>query len=133
MVLDDPVSSKSSLPFPILRLRSMQKGKKKAADDPATDVQMAVKVDLWCLIEGTSSVFKVSVSMGEDVDELKVAIKERKANKLKDFDADNLRLFKVCHLPASVQLVAQQLDRSTLISGSIKIFSPSQPMIIKSR
>jgi len=34
MVLDDPVSGQSSLPFPILILGSLQKGKEKAPDYP---------------------------------------------------------------------------------------------------
>ena len=66
-------------------------------DDLATDVQMAPPdIILWCIVKDTSSAFKVSVSMDENVGRLKKEIKKEKANKFKDCDADDLTLFKVC-------------------------------------
>jgi|ERR1700722_266125 len=99
---------------------------------PTPDVTMAPPdVILLCLIEGTSSTFTVSVSLDKDILYLKKAVKAERANQLKDFDSHDLTLFQVCHLPTSVQLVAQQLDRSMLISTTVWIFNPSKSMISK--
>jgi hypothetical protein len=123
-MVGDSVSAQSSLPFPILILRSMQ----KASNDPAGDVQMAPpapNVSLWCMLEGTPQPFQVSVPLGTKVHGLKKKIEEVAID-------THLRLFQVCHLPASIQLIAQQSDRSTLISTEM-IFNPSETMIVKSR
>ena len=62
---------------------------------------------LWCLLEGTSTAFKVSVSLNEDVDDLKDKIVDKKRNRFKDIDANELQIFKVCpfRLTYSSQLI----------------------------
>ena len=114
---DDPVSAQSSLPFPILILQSMQKGKKKATDDPPADVQMAdpevqmappaPDVTLWCVLEGDPPPFRLSVPPGTDVDGLKEQIKKKNAPELDHLPSRRLRLFKVCtfRLAYSTQLM----------------------------
>ncbi|KAF9345382.1 hypothetical protein BGX26_003215 [Mortierella sp. AD094] len=53
------------------------------------------KVKLFCILDGDSTAFKVIISLDDDVDDLKKAIKEEKPNDLKDFDADRLVLWRV--------------------------------------
>ena len=84
---------------------------------------------LWCLVEGEYALFRVTVPLDGYIADLQKTIKQEKEDKFKYTDANELRLFQVCHLPASVQLIAQQSDRSTLISRAIRI---SQPRIVKS-
>src|ERR1700722_11900056 len=92
----------------------MQKGKKKATDadvqmaDP--EVQMAPPapdVTLWCVIEGDPRPFRLSVPSGTDVHGLKRAIKDENPNRLKDIDAGELTICKVCtfRLAYSTQLM----------------------------
>ena len=95
----------------------MQKGKKKATDGPPADVQMAdpevqmappaPDVTLWCVIEGDPRPFRLSVPSGTDVHGLKWAIKDENPNRLKDIDAGELTIFKVCtfRLAYSTQLM----------------------------
>src|ERR1700722_2578726 len=100
MVLYDTVSAQLSLPFPILILQSMQ--------NPPAYVQMAdPDVAPWCLLEDTSSLFRVSVPSGTNVDGLKTAIKAKIPNTLKNIDAPELTIFKVCtfRLAYSTQLM----------------------------
>jgi len=97
MMPNDPVSAQSSLPFPILILRSMQRGKKKAPSDPATDGQMAASdAILWCVLEGSSSAFDVPVSMDYNISKLKKAIKKEQKPELDYLAPTSLTLFKVC-------------------------------------
>jgi len=93
-----------------------------ALDDPdnlATDVQMASpNAILWCLLEGTSSAFDVTVSMDDNVSKLKKLIKAERPNRLKTLDAAELRIFKVC----TFRLVySSQLMHSWKLNASVKL------------
>ena len=80
-----------------------------------------MKLKILCLLlpndDPSRHPFSVSIGNDQTVDDLKDAIKLKKANDLKDIDADNLILFKV--LPSSQQtslslllLVARAVDSS---------------------
>jgi len=76
--------------------------------NPPAYVQMAdPDVAPWCLLEDTSSLFRVSVPSGTNVDGLKTAIKAKIPNTLKNIDAPELTIFKVCtfRLAYSTQLM----------------------------
>ena len=53
---------------------------------------------LFCLIQGDTNIFRVTVSTGEDIGVLKEVIQEkRKNNALRDVDAADLVLWTVSH------------------------------------
>ena len=63
-------------------------------------------VALWCLLEDTSPLFRVSVPLRTNVHGLKTEIKAKIPNTLKNIDAVELTIFKVCtfRLAYSTQL-----------------------------
>src|SRR5271170_3426661 len=84
----------------------------------------APDVTLWCLLEGIPSPCQVSVPSGTNVHGLKMAIKDEKPNRLKDIDADELRIFKVC----TFRLVySSQLMHSWKLNANVKV-SPSDTL-----
>lgn len=54
---------------------------------------------LWCLIEGESTPFKVMAHLNTDINDLKKVVREeRKNGALRNVDASDLILWKVCML-----------------------------------
>ncbi|GES96822.1 crinkler (CRN) family protein [Rhizophagus clarus] len=52
-------------------------------------------ITLWCLIQGSSSIFKVNIGTNNDIYDLKETIKSKKPNDTAGVDADKLRLWGV--------------------------------------
>ena len=86
----------------------------------ASSLSSAIKFKIFCLLlpDPSRYLFSVSIHNDQTVDDLKDAIKLKKANDLKDIDADKLILYKVViaaavftHAALSLLLlVAQTLD-----------------------
>jgi hypothetical protein len=53
------------------------------------------RITLWCFDVWNNSKFKVIIGDGNDIDDLKEAIKERKQNDFAGTDADRLKLWRV--------------------------------------
>jgi hypothetical protein len=85
MMVDDPVSAQSSLPFPTLIPRSTQKGQKKA------------DYGLWCFIKGDSVAINVTVPADAKGWQLRESIWQKRKGKFErdHIDAADLEFFKV--------------------------------------
>ena len=74
-----------------------------SSSHPGSPASPAIKLKIFCLHlpndDRSRHPFSVSIGNDQTVDDLKDAIKLKKANDLKDIDADNFILFKV--LPSS--------------------------------
>ena len=56
---------------------------------------------VWCLIEGDSNPFEVTVAVTADIGDLKELIREKgKSISFRGIDAKDLTLWKVCHKAA---------------------------------
>ena len=58
---------------------------------------MSSTYTIWCLIEGTKSVFKVNIPINADIDDLKDGIKQKSSPYLDKSSAAELILRKVCY------------------------------------
>jgi len=71
-------------------------GIQQSSSSSDTDLRL---FKLWCIIKGDSTPFKVKITGGEDIDELKKLVREEGKNGLLNgIDAKDLALWKVCHL-----------------------------------
>uniref|UniRef100_U9SPX9 Crinkler effector protein N-terminal domain-containing protein n=1 Tax=Rhizophagus irregularis (strain DAOM 181602 / DAOM 197198 / MUCL 43194) TaxID=747089 RepID=U9SPX9_RHIID len=51
-------------------------------------------INLWCIVRENRSIFKITIGLGNDLDDLKKVIKERKP-RFNDFAPDELVLWRV--------------------------------------
>ncbi|KAF9996870.1 hypothetical protein BGZ79_009408 [Entomortierella chlamydospora] len=80
------------------------------------------KVKLFCILEGDSTAFKVTVALDDDVDDLKKAIKKEKSKTLSDIDASDLILWRIA-VPSSP---ARTIRLNNLTSDDTKNMLPQK-------
>jgi hypothetical protein len=52
-------------------------------------------MNLWCIVEGQRSPFKVQVDNKDDVDDLKTAIKTRLSSEFRDVDSPSIQMWRI--------------------------------------
>jgi hypothetical protein len=97
------------------------KGKARGVSVPTTSGQLPSSIELWCLLEGQSRAFEVPIPANSNVGNLKEAIKAKKQNDLKSYDADTLTLFKVGRSRSSSLFEADRLTFATLSQVNIDL------------
>ncbi|KAF9424622.1 hypothetical protein BGZ76_003498 [Entomortierella beljakovae] len=83
---------------------------------------MTLKIKLFCILDGDSSSFSVKVDPDDSIDELKVAIKEKKKPRFDDIASDELVLFHVAVPDEGKHVNLSNVEAPTpLIIGSAEI------------
>ena len=72
---------------------------------------LVTQMNLWCIVEGQRSLFKVQVNDKIDVDDLKTAIKAKLASKFRDVDSPYLQIWRISKsLPEARQLTVADME-----------------------
>ncbi|EXX67880.1 hypothetical protein RirG_110260 [Rhizophagus irregularis DAOM 197198w] len=60
----------------------------------SNSAQTGTFINLWCIVRENRSIFKITIALGNDLDDLKKVIKEAKPNYFVNADADELILWR---------------------------------------